>query len=273
MERMLTNAEIIVNDIPQDAIHVAALAAAAPAGSRGAVPLFLEVDGKDLLAGATKPVPVDLFIYAFDEQGTVRDRVYQHLSIDPAQASAVVREHGIKYFATLALAPGRYAVKALAVAADTQKRGFARADVVVPGANEMTVLPPLFLDAPGTWSLVKGAQHGDSAYPFQLNGEPFVPSAAPHLRPAEPREFALFLYNADPEQMLLQATVTDAAGVTRPAAPSLVRQLRGEGVTKLVFSYDAANVAPGRGKLDLLLHKKGSTEMQHSTVPIVVAAQ
>jgi VWFA-related protein len=271
IERVLTNAEIVVNDIPQDAIHVAALAAAPPAGGRAAVPLFLEVDGKDLLAGATKPVPIDLFIYAFDEKGTVHDRVYQHLAVDPARASAAVREQGIKYFATLALDPGRYAVKALVVAADTQKRGFTRTDIVVPGANDMTVLPPLFLDAPGKWSLLKGAQHSESAYPFQLNGEPFIPSAAPHLRPAQPQEFALFLYNADPEQMLMQATVTDAAGVTRPAAPSLVRQLRGEGVTKLVFSYDAANLAPGRAKLDLQLHKKGSTEMRHSTVGIVVA--
>jgi VWFA-related protein len=273
IERVLTNAEIVVNDIPQDAIHVAALAAAPPARGRAAVPLFLEVDGKDLLAGATKPVPVDVFIYAFDEKGTVHDRVYQHLAVDPAKASAAVREQGIKYFATLALDPGRYVVKALVVAADTQKRGFTRADVVVPGATDMTVLPPLFLDAPGKWSLLKGAQHSESAYPFQLDGEPFIPSAAPHLRPAQPREFALFLYNADPEQMLMQATVTDAAGVTRPAAPSLVRQLRGEGVTKLVFQYDPANVAPGRGKLDLLLHKKGSTEMRHSVVPIVVGAQ
>jgi len=273
IERVLTNAEIIVNDIPQDAIHVTALATAAPAGSRGTVPLFLEVDGEDLLAGATKPVPIDLFVYAFDEQGTVHDRVYQHLSIDPSKASPAVREHGIKYFATLALAPGRYAVKALLVIADTQKRGFTRADVVVPTANETTVLPPLFLDALGAWAMLKGAQHGDGAYPFQLNGEPFVPSATPHLRPAEPQEFALFLYNANPEQMLMQATVTDAAGVTLPASASLVRQLRGEGVTKLVFRYDARSVAPGRGKLDLLLHKKGSTEMIHVSLPIVVAAQ
>jgi VWFA-related protein len=271
VQRRLTNAEVVVNDIAQSDIKVAALAAAVPpAAKRAAVPLFLEINGEDLLRGAAKPVPADIFVYAFDESGVVRDRIYQRINVDPGKASDKVKQSGIKYFATLSLPPGKYAVKSLVALPDSERRGFVRTELVVPAGTEMAILPPLFLDKPGQWAMLKGVQHDSAAYPFHLDGEPFVPSAAPRLRKAEEGEFALFLYNANPEEMMMQATVTDAAGVTRPAATSLVRQIRGEGVTKLVFHYEPSGVAPGPARLDLLIHKKGSPDVRKSTLSLLV---
>jgi len=270
-ERRLTNAEIVVNDIPQNDIQIAALATAVPAPARAAVPLFLEIDGKSLLRGATKPVPADIFVYAFDENGVVRDRIYQRITVDPARASDKVMQSGIKYCATLALPPGKYALKSLVSLPESERRGFVRTELVVPAGADMAVLPPLFRDKAGQWAIVKGVQHGAAtAYPFLLDGEPFVPSAAPWLRHSEEGEFALFLYNANPEEMMMQATVTDAAGVTRPAQPSLVRQIKGEGVTKLVFRYDPSGVAAGPAKLDLMIHKKGSADIRKASLPLNV---
>jgi VWFA-related protein len=269
-ERTLTSAEIIVNDIPQNDIRMAALAAAVPAANRAAVPLFLEINGEDLLRGATKPVPVDIFVYAFDENGVVKDRIYHRISVDPAKASDKVKQSGIKYYATLSLPPGRYALKSL-VSLPDEKRGFVRTDLVVPVGSDMAVLPPLFFDKAGQWASVKGVQHDTAtAYPFLLDGEPFIPSAAPRLPKAAESEFALFLYNANPEEMMMQATVTDAAGVTRPAQPSLVRQIKGEGVTKLVFHYDPSGVAAGPARLDLIVHKKGSADLRKASLPLIV---
>ena len=270
-ERTLTNAEIVVNDIPQSEIKVAALATALPGGPRAAVPLFLEINGENLLRGATKPVPADIFVYAFDESGIVRDRIYQRITVDPARASDKVKQAGIKYFTTLSLPPGKYALKSLVALRESERRGFVRTDLVVPGSGDMAVLPPLFRDPAGQWAIVKGVQHGtDAAYPFLLDGKPFTPSAAPRLRKTETGEFALFLYNSNPEEMMMQATVTDAAGVTRPAQPSLVRQIKGEGVTKLVFQYAPSGVAAGPARLDLMLHKKGSPEMRKASLPLIV---
>lgn len=272
--RALSNAEIIVNDIPERDVRVAALAAAVPAANRAEVSFFVEMNGEDLLRGVTKPVPADIFIYAFDEQGVVRDRAYQRINVDPAKASAAVKQNGIKYFATLALPPGRYAIRTLVALPDSQKRGFVRTDVVVPGATDMAVLPLLFFDKPGQWAMLKGAPRGSATtYPFQLNGEPFVPSAAPLLRPTEEREFALFLYNANAEEMMVQATVTDSAGKTRPAEPSLARQIRGEGVTKLVFQYEPAGLPDGPAILDLTLHKKGSADVHRASIPLMVRTE
>jgi VWFA-related protein len=269
-ERTLTNAEIIVNDIPQSEIKVAALATALPGGPRAAVPLFLEINGESLLRGATKPVPADIFVYAFDDTGVVRDRIYQRITIDPAHASGKVKDSGIKYFTTLALPPGKYALKSLVSLPESDRRGFVRTELVVPAGGELAVLPPLFRDPAGQWALIKGVQHDNTAYPFLLDGEPFLPSAAPHLRKSEPGEFALFLYNANPEELMMQATVTDAAGVTRPAQQSLVRQIQGEGVTKLVFHVDPSGIAAGPARFDLLLHKKGSPDVRKASLPLVV---
>ncbi len=200
----------------------------------------------------------------------VRDRLFQRINVDPSKASAAVKQGGIKYFATLALPPGRYAIRTLVVLPETQKRGFARTELVVPGAADVAVLPLLFLDGPAQWSMLKGVQHDAASYPFQLNGEPFVPSAAPLLKGTQEREFVLFLYNANAEEMMMQATVTDMTGATHPAAPSLARQIQGEGVTKLVFNYQPVGVPAGPATLDLTLHKKGSTEMHRASIPLTV---
>jgi VWFA-related protein len=269
-QRVLSNAEIIMNDLPQHDIRVESLAAAVPAASRAAVSLFLEINGQDLLHGSTKAVPADIFVYAFDEQGIVRDRLYQRINVDPEKASSSVKQSGIKYFATMAVPPGRYAIKALVTMPGTERRGFSRTDLLVPYQNDMAVMPLLFFDKPGQWAMLKGVQRDAAPYPFQLNGEPFVPSADPTLHGTEEREFALFLYNANADEMMMQATVTDSAGKTHPADPALARQLQGEGVTKLVFQYKPVGLPAGPATLDLTLHKKGSTDIHRASIPLVV---
>jgi VWFA-related protein len=270
-QRVLTNAEIIMNDLPQRDIRVASLAAAVPAANRAAVALFLEINGQDLLHDTTKATPADIFVYAFDEQGIVRDRLYQRINVDPAKASDAVKQNGIKYFATLAVPPGRYAIKALVTMPGTERRGFSRTELVVPAQNDMAVMPLLFFDKPGQWAMLKGVQRDSAPYPFLLNGEPFVPSVSPTFHAAEEREFALFLYNAAAEDMMMQATVTDASGMTHPATPALTRQIQGEGVTKLVFQYQPAGLPAGPATLDLTLHKKGSADIHHASIPLMVA--
>ncbi|HKO02471.1 MAG TPA: VWA domain-containing protein, partial [Thermoanaerobaculia bacterium] len=71
IERSLTNAEIVLNDIPQSDVHVDALAAAFPTSEVNAqVPVILEIDGASLLRGASSSTALaDVFIYAFDDDG------------------------------------------------------------------------------------------------------------------------------------------------------------------------------------------------------------
>jgi len=180
-ERTITNAEIVMNDVAQKDLRTASAAVAFPS----AVPVIVEVNGADL----EKQTAVDIYIYAFDEEGTVRGRLYQRVELDLAKVGAKLRANGLKYWATLALPPGKYAVKTLVTAG--AKRGFTRADVVVPAANELAAAP-VFVDDNPNWVLVKAAKE---SYPFDL----FIPAATPKKR------VAIFVPNSDPNDVLLDA--------------------------------------------------------------------
>lgn len=82
--------------------------------------------------------------------------------------------------------PGKYAVKTLVTAG--AKKGFARADVVVPAANELAVWP-VFVDDNKNGVLVKDTKE---TYPFDLSAalvlELDQPSALTVQRRANPAE-------------------------------------------------------------------------------------
>jgi VWFA-related protein len=271
IERTLTNAEVIVNDIPANDVRINTLVAPLPGKVNSRVPVIVEIDGRDLERDAkAKSVTAELYLYAFDDEGVVRDRVFQRLTIDTAKTAEQLAHGGLKYYATLSLPPGHYAVKSLVRLPEGERKGYSRTDVTVPSLYDVAVLPPLFPDKPGSWLMVKGATHGDDApYPFQINGEPFVPSAVGHVRSGEARQFAIFVYNANADEMTWEATLTDPTG-THTMTPTLVRELQGDFVTKLVFQYDPRGVGPGTVTLGIVIRKKGSSDARSASVPLVV---
>jgi VWFA-related protein len=227
LQRTLSNAEIIVNDIPQSEVRVSAVAAAFPsAGDRAQVPIIVEIDGAALLKNAA----AELYIYAFDEEGLVRDRLYQKISFDLTKVGARLREGGVKYYGTLSLPPGRYALKTLVRVGDHERRGFARTDVTVPRRGEMA-LSSFFIDErPGDWIMVKGTSHDPAAaYPFSISGETFVPSATARPRGGGMRKLAVIVYNAHPDDLTLQTT----------AVSKVLRKVAAGETTQLVIELDA----------------------------------
>jgi VWFA-related protein len=229
-EDAVNAADIILRDIPQSGVHVAALAAAFPtAGELAQVPVVVDISGADLLRSAIGDnLGVELFVYAFDEQGAVRYRVYERLALDLAKVGDKLRQNGVKYVATLALPAGKFAVKTLVQLPATGQKGFVRSDVVVTKSGETVLLQPFVLDDPRTWLIVRGAEHGAEAYPFQVNGEPFVPSAAGHAPAGSARKVAVFVCNAQPEELTWETT---------PPA-TLLAQIKGAAATKLVLQID-----------------------------------
>ncbi len=119
--------------------------------------------------------------------------------------------------------------------------------------------------------MVRGASHADNdAYPFHINGEPFVPSATVHVQSGVPRRFAVFVYNATADEMQYETNVHDGKGALRANAASLVQELQGDDVTKLLFQYAPTAADNGESTLDVTVKKKGSTEARTSHMPIVV---
>jgi VWFA-related protein len=259
--RALSNAEIILNDIPQNDIDVAALVSAFPAsGGKGEVPVILEISGADLAKHAGNAVAhVDILIYAFDDDGVSRDALSQRVTLDLSKAGEKLRAGGIKFYGTLELPPGKYAIKSLIRIAETDTKGYRRADVVVPDEFDVAVLQPMFFEQPGEWIMAKNERRGAKAnYPFILDGESFIPSAKAKLRQGEPRLFTVFVYNAAPEELTWTSTPT----------AKLVSQSHTQSVTKYVFALE--KITLGTTAVDVTFRKPGSTEARTVSVPVVV---
>lgn len=257
-ERALTTAEVIVNDIPQDDVHVAAFAAPFPIGNGNAqVPIILDINGADLMKEARgNMAAAEVFVYAFDDEGVVRDRLYQRLTFDIRKVGDRLKT-GVRYYGTLILPPGSYAIKSLVRAgeaekkSENEKRGYARTNVIVPKPGAVAVLPPIPIDEQPKWLLVKPPDRGGvSEYPFELNGQNFIPSTTAS------NKVALIVYGASANELTWETTPKTKLLGTIPIPNG----------TKLVLQLDdPAQVST----LQVTVHKKGVPDAQTSSVAVL----
>lgn len=255
-ERALTTAEVIVNDIPQSGVRVAAFAAPFPASNGNSqVPIILELNGTDLAKQARgKSGAAEIFVYAFDSDGIVRDRLYQRITLDMQKIGDRLRASGLRYYGTLVLPPGTYAIKSLVRTGesnDAEKRGYVRTDVVVPQAGDLALLPPIPIDEAPKWVLVKGPDRGPQMeYPFELNGQIFIPSATAS------NKVAVVVYGAGANDLTWETTPRTKLLGTIPV----------QGGAKFVLQLDDA--APA-SSLQITMHAKGVAEAQTASVALV----
>ena len=214
-------------------MHLAALVASFPtSGPAAQVPVVLEINGGDIAKAAKKnQATLEIFTYAFDERGLVRDSMFERVSLDLAKAGAALRESGVKYYATLSLPAGRYAVKNLIRVAESDSKGFSRTDVVVPEQRAFTVSQPFFMDQGRQWLMIKGASHDkrNAPYPFAVKGESFVPSAGA-ARSDRMRRCVVFVNNALPDQLTVTSSsdATPVAQMQTGSGTTLVYQVTGD---------------------------------------------
>ncbi len=184
-ERALTSAQQVMGGVETGEIDATVLAAAFPAGSGKAyAPVLIEARGEDLIGGLQQgTVPLQVYAYALDEHGIVRDFFVRAMGLDLAQAGAALRRSGLKYWGHFDLEPGSYSVRVLIRNDATGHRALTTSDLDVPGAAA-TLQPPLFTEQPGKWVLVReeeSEQRKDVAFPFLRSGEPFIPAARPEV--------------------------------------------------------------------------------------------
>jgi VWFA-related protein len=240
-ERTLSNAEIMVNDIAQDAVHVAPLVAAFPtSGANAQVPVVLEINGEDVTkAAVANQATLEIFTYAFDERGVVRDSMFHRVNLDLAKAGSALRETGVKYYATLSLPAGKYAVKNLVRVAESDKKGFSRTDVVVPEQRAFTVSQPFCMDRDSRWIMIRGGSHDktNAPYPFAVKGESFVPGAVTQ-RSGGTRRCVVFVNNAVPDELTVTSSsaATPVAQISTPIGATLVYDVTGDASKLDIFA-------------------------------------
>lgn len=255
LERSLSLAEVIVNDIAQDDIDVQALAVPFPRDARAQVPVVLEIDGDDLIAKAAGGVATtDIFVYGFDQDGIVRDAIHQRVTLDLSKAGERLKDHGIRFYGTLRLPPGNYALKTLVRIAESDAKGYRRIDVEVGSEGDPTVAPLFMADPQSNWVMVRAADREAMPYPFVVDGESFIPAVKPELRRGEPRLLAVFVQNAEAEEIDWEIS----------PASTLVSQNGGT----YVFSVD--RVTPETREVTVTMRRRGSTDARTATIPIDV---
>jgi hypothetical protein len=257
LEKTLTLAEIVVNDLPIDDVAVSISATAMPGpDGKARVPVVVELPGKRLLAGLTTPTATaTLFLYAFDEKSRVCDHLEQRIALDVKQAGNAVRDAGIRYYGTLRVPAGRYAIKALVRVEESGRIGFARSDIQVPAFDTAVVLPPLLFAAPEKWLMLSGDARGDDfPYPFSAGDAKYVPLSRPELSSNGEYKLALFLYRIPLEGLDLSPVIASADGATTQTAnvTLLGRTAADErGGTKLLLSFRTDNLQIGDYELQL----------------------
>ena len=184
-ERALTSAQQVMGGVETGEIDASVLTAGfAAASGKAYAPVLIEAKGEDLIGGLQQgTVPLQVYAYALDEHGIVRDFFVRAMGLDLAQAGAALRQSGLKYWGHFDLDPGSYSVRVLIRNDATGHRALTTSTLDVPGQTA-TLQPPLFPEQPGKWVLIReeeSEQRKDVGFPFLRSGEPFIPAARPEV--------------------------------------------------------------------------------------------
>jgi VWFA-related protein len=160
-EKMLATAgEVLLGD-EGGTVHLTALAAPmpAPAGSSTAdVPVMIEIDGPSLLhLNQGEDLPTEIYIYAMDSQGRVRDFVAQTLSLDLFKVERRLLESGLRFYGHLELPPGSYKARVLVRNGRTGLHGLKVLPLEVSSTAKADLPAAFYPDAKGSWLVTREA--------------------------------------------------------------------------------------------------------------------
>ncbi|HVS12353.1 MAG TPA: VWA domain-containing protein [Thermoanaerobaculia bacterium] len=280
LEKNLLASDLIASAAPKRDLAMSVLAAPFRATEAKAyVPVIVEVDGGDLLRGhQAELLPVEFYAYVTDLEGEMKDFFTQLVTLDLRDRREVFAASGVKYYGHLDLAPGRYLVRVLARNASTGRTGVETLDLEVPPFDSQSahLLPPFFVEEPGTWFLVReqASEYAKSTvYPFTVNGEPYVPSAKPALSKDRGAQLCLVAYNLSGSDIELAGTVLadDGSEIDGGRLRLDERTVTGiQGLDKLTATFRPAGLAVGDYRLQVTLTDRGTQSQQVSSIPFRV---
>ncbi|HEX3126432.1 MAG TPA: VWA domain-containing protein [Thermoanaerobaculia bacterium] len=158
-EKMLATAGDVLLGEEGGTVRVSALAAPVSNGGATADVLTrIEIDGPSLLhLNEGEDVPVEIYIYAMDSKGRVRDFVAQTLSLDLFKLETRLLESGLRFYGHLELPPGTYTARVLVRNGRTGLHGLKVVPLQVP-STATADLPAVFRpQAEGSWLVVREA--------------------------------------------------------------------------------------------------------------------
>ena len=292
LERSLSAADIITNEIPQSEIHLRILAApfaGSSAGAEAQLSLVIEIPGAEILQGEKGDrTTLEIYTYAFDGDRHVGDFLAEPLGLDVVKASSRLSQGGLRYFGQLRLPPGEYRLRTLVRNANTGRAGLAATSVRVPSfaADQPYLLDPVFLEAGSeNWFSVRGTARPEGqgtppASPLAalagVGGENVVPAAAPRVAPGSAIKVCLVSYHfgdkADAFRIGSELLAADGHTLS-PAKISLLGRSLPEADGKRLFLLSFTpppDIAPGRYGLRVFLEDPSTSKRGQAEAAFVV---
>ena len=268
LQQQFESAQLVMHGIGPDNLPFTALCFPFPSpGGLQPLGLVLQLPREEIPEG--RPLSLEVYGYAVGDDGTVHDHIAQLVRVDIALADPARQAKGLSFQATLQVPPGRHTLKLMMQNVDTGESGAQFIDLTVPpyDPNAGFLLPPLVMEAPGQWlSLELGRARGPRpAYPFTLEGEPFLPRTSFAVRAGVPEKLVLIAYDpdraSDPAADLeIRSSLTDAKGAAGPAGRLRIDRVQREpgGRRTYVFEYVPDPVAPGDYTLRIGIGEAGT---------------
>lgn len=284
---MLTAGQVLMGE-EGGQVRMSVLAAPMPA-HRGEgtadVPIVIAIEGPSLLhLHQGQDLPTEIYVYALDEKGQVRDFLAQTLALDLLKVEGKLLQAGLKFYGHLELPPGNYKARVLVRNGRTGFHGLRIVPLDVPasGGVEPVLLPPLFPEAKGEWLVAREAARPgrrEVPVPFRLGDQPFLPAALPALSEGRETRFALLGYNFGAGDLQVRSQVLTADGrevEVKTAELSLVslvgRQAGSEGeADRLELALRPPELQPGEYLLRVTI-TDAAGRAGTATAPFVIAA-
>lgn len=202
LARRFEAAEIITKGIDVDDIPIRVLGVPyRTADGKVTLSFVLEADGEALLRGARGGrVALEIYGYALDEAGTVKDMVAFSSALDVATVGPRLRARGLQCHSTFTLAPGRHSLRFMVRDSASGRTGARGLDVTVPDFDpaEVLLFPPLFMDEPKEWLILEAPSRSAARpmMPFLVAGETFTARARASLANGRIQRVCLMAWDA-----------------------------------------------------------------------------
>lgn len=245
-------------------------------GGRAYVPVLIEIDGPTLLAGVSgDTTALEIYAYAIRSDGTVGDFLSQNMGLQIDKVRPALEQSGLKFFGDLMLEPGEYTLRILVRDAQNGRTSTRVLPMEVPefGSGRPSLAMPLFPEPGGKWLMVQEASGSDARqnrpYPFQLQGNPFMPAARPSIQAGSEAQFVLLGYNLGDGQIPLETQLITASGdPVEGARIGFVGRDQGPSpdATQLLLSLKTEGLAAGEYRLVTSLQGQEAS----TSIPFVV---
>jgi len=226
LQQQFSAAQLVMTGVGRNDLKFSSLCLPFPErGIKQTLGLVIQVPKESLHWQADEPTGVELYGYAVAKDGSVADHMAHFARIDPSLADPNGEARGLSFYGTLSVPPGDYTLRLMLNERETGAAGVQFIDVTVPPYDERAgfLLPPVLVDDSGRWLGMRvDADEEGRRYPFQIEGEAFLPRADFSVQGGRPERMVLLAFEPrlrrDPAvDLQIRSSLTDREGAFQPA--------------------------------------------------------